>query len=184
MLSAVIRPSSNSTTHSRKGLTRGISLLESLIAVALLVVVVTAILAAMDAGRRSSDEGRRLTMSALAAEMLLARVADGNGDAPTAAAWLAAFTSDTANGGWDGHAEASGAIRAGRDPLLPLLPVDYQDFNLRVLAKSDAQVIGPPLSVRIDGVRLEVQAVAMDGRPLATIGRFVPLPQHLAEVTP
>ncbi len=132
----------------------------------------------MDAGRRSSDEGRRLTMSALAAEMLLARVAQGNDDAADAAKWTKALTE------WNGHAESSGAIRAGRHPLLPLLPVDYQDFNLHVLAESDAHIIGPPLSVHIDGVRLEVQAVATDGRSLATVCRFVPIPQHLAEMTP
>lgn len=184
MLLTVVLRSFISTARHMPDRRRGISLLESLIAVALLVVVVTAVLAAMDAGRRQSDEGRRLTMSALAAEMLLARVADGNDDAPTAAVWFAAFTSDAQHGGWNGHHEPAGKVRAGRDALLPLLPVDYQDFNLDVRAVQDAQIIGPPLSVQIEGVRLEVQAVAPDGRPLTTIARFVPLPQHLAEAAP
>ncbi|MCH2135468.1 MAG: hypothetical protein MK101_02675 [Phycisphaerales bacterium] len=163
---------------------RGISLLESLIAVALLVVVVTAVLGAMDTGRRLSDEGRRLAMSALAAELLMARVAHVDDEALTSEAWYASFTHPPTQGGWHGHQEQAGSIRGGRDAMLPLLGEDYQDFNLSVSAVAGFQQLSAPLSVRIDGVRVDVQAASSDGRTLTTISRFVPLPQHLAQVTP
>lgn len=160
------------------------TLLESLIAVALLVVVVTAVLSAMEVGRQQSDEGRRLTMSALAAEMLLARVADADAGAfQEDQAWFRHFTNTIANGGWNGHHESEGAVRAGRDPVLPLLPVDYQDFQLLVETERRTHRIDPPIAVDIEGVQIRVQASAADGRTLTTIERFLPLPQHLAEVT-
>lgn len=163
---------------------RGVTLLESLIAVGLLVVVVTAVLSAMEVGRQQSDEGRRLTMSALAAEMLLARVADADADAFNEdQAWFRHFTNAITNGGWNGHHESVGTVRAGRDPLLPLLPEDYQDFELHVVTQRRTHRIDPPIAVDIEGVQIRVQASATDGRALTTIERFLPLPQHLAEVT-
>jgi prepilin-type N-terminal cleavage/methylation domain-containing protein len=164
---------------------RGLTLLESLIAIALLVVVVTAVLGAMEVGRQHSDEGRRLTMSSLAAEMLLARVADTYGvQLATGDDWFNHFTDSIESGGWHGHSEAKGEVRAGRDALLPLLPVDYQDFELDVKAIRMAHDIAPPLAVRIDGVHLQVRAQDALGRELITVARFLPLPQHLTQVDP
>ena len=132
-----------------------------------------------------SDEGRRLTMSSLAAEMLLARVADTDGaNFATHDDWFNHFTNAIESGGWHGHLEQAGDVRAGRDALLPLLPQDYQDFELNVKALRSAHDIAPPLSVRIDGVHLEVRALDTRGRELITVARFLPLPQHLSQVDP
>ncbi len=160
----------------------GVTLLESLIAVGLLVVVVTAVLGAMNAGRRMSDEGRRLTMAALASEVLLARVCDVDADAHEHAdGWYRQFTNAPDNGGWNGHTEGHGAIRADRDPSADLLPEDYQDFALSVHTSRTAHRIEPPLSVQIEGVHVQVRADDEQGRSLSVLERFVPLPQHLAE---
>ena len=170
--------------RSTRNARRGVTLLESLIAVGLLVVVVTAVLSAMEVGRQQSDEGRRLTMSALAAEMLLARVADADANAfQEPQAWFRHFTNSSTNGGWNGHLEPAGSVRAGRDAVLPLLPEDYQEFQLLVETQRQVHRIDPPIAVEIEGVHVRVLATTGEGRALTTIERFLPLPQHLAEVT-
>ncbi len=174
-----------SVPTSRHHHRRGVTLLESLIAVGLLVVVVTAVLGAMDVGRLQSDEGRRLTMSSLAAEMLLARVADVQDDDITAAdQWYDHFLHQADQGGWNDHSESAGTIRAGRDTNVPVLPEDYQHFNLHVTTGTMTHRIPPPMAAEIEGVHIQVRAEASNGRALTTIERFVPLPQHLAETMP
>ena len=88
------------------------------------------------------------------------------------------------HGGWNDHAEGAGSIRADRDPDVSLMPEDYQDFSLSVVAQRETHRIDPPLAVQIDGVHVRVRAVSPQGRDLAIIERFVPLPQHLAEAMP
>ena len=163
-----------------KGTRRGLTLLESLLAVAVLLLVTTAVMSALTAGHAQSAAGRRTVAATLACEMLMARITGLDpATCDTDETWYKAFTDPAESGGWNGHTESPGDIRAGNSPVLQLLPPDYQDFSLTVTTNQGTHLVGPPLSVAIQGVDLRVDAADKQDRPLASISRFVPLPQVL-----
>jgi prepilin-type N-terminal cleavage/methylation domain-containing protein len=167
------------------GRRRGLTLLESLMAIAVLVVVVTAVMSAMSAGRAQSEQARRSISAALAAEMLMSRVTGIDPDVfQSQDAWYAHFTDPATAGGWHGHHEVAGAIRAGRAAALPLLPAGYQDVVLRVATDRQMQMVPPPLAIAIAGVEVTVEALDDHNQTLTRLIRFVPLPRSLADAAP
>jgi len=175
------RTPSTRTSGSRTGLT----LLETLLATALLVVVVTAIMTAVSAGRAQSVQAQRALAATLAAEMLMARITGVDPQTfPDDIAWFQHFTEETHHGGWHGHTESPGAVRAGRATALPLLPKRYQDLSLRVKTARSTQLIPPPISVAIDGVEVAIETRPDPESPPTRLVRFLPLPHALVEGTP
>lgn len=164
---------------------RGITLLETLLATAVLLIVVTAVMSALAAGRAQSEEAKQVVSGTLAAEMLMARVTSVQPESfQTGEAWTAHFTSPVSSGGWNGHTEQAGDIRAGRDLALPLLPEGYQSLTLHVSTAKHTQLIPPPIATAIEGVEIAVEAHAFDDRTLTRLVRFLPMPQTLAGVGP
>ncbi|MCP4757872.1 MAG: hypothetical protein GY894_04460 [Planctomycetes bacterium] len=183
-LSSTTAPSVQVATQSPRP-RRGLTLLESLLAIVVLVVVVTAVMSAMSAGRAQSEEARRSISAALASEMLMSRVTGIDAESFSSEdAWFRHFTDPASSGGWDGHNEGSGEIRAGREIALPLLPLGYQGIELRVSAERHMQMIPPPLRTAIAGVEITVEAVNSEQQTLTKLVRFVPVPRTLAEVAP
>ena len=164
---------------------RGITLLETLLATAVLLIVVTAVMSALAAGRAQSEEAKQVVSATLAAEMLMARVTSVQPESfQTGGAWAAHFTPSVSSGGWNGHAEEAGKIRAGRDLALPLLPDGYQNLTLHVSAAEQTQLIPPPIATAIEGVEVAVEAYALDDRMVTRLVRFLPMPQTLAGAGP
>jgi len=163
----------------------GITLLETLLATAVLLIVVTAVMSALAAGRAQSENAKQVVSATLAAEMLMARITSVEPESfPSGEAWTGHFTNGASNGGWDGHAEQAGEIRAGRDIALPLLPDGYQQLTLQVRTTQQTQLIAPPIAIAIDGVEIAVEARTLDDRPVTRLVRFLPMPQTLAEAAP
>lgn len=164
---------------------RGLTLLETLLATAILLIVVTAVMSALSAGRAQSNHAKQVVSATLAAEMLMARVtAVQNESFLSGTAWANHFTDDVQAGGWNGHAEQAGQIRAGREAALPLLPAGYQDLSLQVTATQKTQFIPPPVATAIDGVEISVAASTPDNREMTRLVRFLPMPQTLAGASP
>ena len=166
------------------GARRGLTLLEALLASAVLVIVVTAVMSAVSAGAAQSEAARRGVSATLASDMLMARI---TGISPVGfaddEAWFRHFTDPAQSGGWHGHVEEPGAIRAGRDPLLPLLPDGYQTVSLLVDVERRLHFVPPPLGAAIYGVEISIEARDADDRSVHRLNRFLPLPQTLAEVS-
>jgi type II secretory pathway pseudopilin PulG len=160
-----------------------LTLLEALLATAVLLIVVTAVMSALSAGTAQSQEARRGVSATLACEMLMARITGVNPeDFSTDEDWFRHFTEPVTAGGWDGHAESTGGIRAGREPALPLLPSGYQTFSLHVTTNRRMHLIPAPISAAISGVEVAVESRS-DDRSITRIVRFLPLPRALAEVS-
>jgi type II secretory pathway pseudopilin PulG len=177
--SAVILPS----IHRPRS--RGITLLETLLATAVLLIVVTAVMSALSAGRAQSETAKQVVSATLAAEMLMARVTSVQPESfQTGQAWRDHFTSPVSGGGWNGHIEHTGQVRAGRDLALPLLPTGYQELSLHVHAADQTQLIPPPIATAIEGVEIAVEAHSADDRTVARLVRFLPMPQTLAGAGP
>ncbi len=167
------------------GARRGLTLLEALLASAVLVIVVTAVMSAVSAGASQSEAARRGVSATLASDMLMARITGISPEGFTDNdAWFRHFTEPVSSGGWDGHAEAPGGVRAGRDPLLPLLPDGYQSFSLQVDVERRLHFVPPPLGAAISGVDVSIEARDTDDRSIHRLNRFLPLPQTLAEGSP
>ena len=163
---------------------RGLTLLEALLATAVLLIVVTAVMSALSAGTAQSEEARRGVSATLACEMLMARITGVNPTQfTTDEEWFRHFTDPVTGGGWDGHAEPTGDIRAGRETALPLLPTGYQAFSLHVDTNRRLHMIPAPISAAITGVEVAVESRDGD-RSLTRIVRFLPLPRTLVEVSP
>ena len=164
---------------------RGLTLLETLLASAVLLVLVTAVMSALSAGRAQSTHARQAIAASLSTEMLMARITgvDPN-EFSSLDAWLAHFTNDADAGGWNGHLEQAGQLRAGRHPALPLLPISYQQCELHVDAARHIQLIPPPISTAVDGVEIIVEARTSNASTAARLVRFLPAPQHLVEASP
>lgn len=159
---------------------RGLTLLETLIAVAVLLVVVTAVMSALQAGRAMALDARQHVTASLAAEMLMARVTSVDQEQFSGDdAWYAHFIQDASDGGWNGHQEAPGSIRAGTKPDQPLLPADYQAIALGVSTSRAVHRIPAPLQAEIDGVEVHVRAMTPEGRDVVDLVRFVPVPREL-----
>ena len=142
---------------------RGLTLFESLIAIALLAATVTAVMSALASGRQHANIARQSLSAGLAVEMLMARV---TALAHTSEGW--AQLPD-----WSGYSEEPGLIEAGSGLLLPDA---YQTLSLRVeLAEARHDI--PTLAVRIDGRNVRVLARDSAGETLAEVIRFLPEPQ-------
>jgi len=170
-----------SRSHRRAGLT----LLETLLATALLVVVVTAVMSALSAGRAQSVRAQQALAATLASEMLMARITGVAPEAfPDDLAWFHHFTDAPTHGGWNGHAETPGSIRAGRDPALPLLPSRYQDLTMQVTTARATHLIPPPIAIAIDGVEVAIETRPDPEASPTRLVRFLPLPHTLTEGAP
>ncbi len=163
----------------------GLTLLETLLATAVLVVVVTAVMSALSAGRAQSEHAQQAIAASLSAEMLMARITGVNdADFATALAWRSHFTDDISQGGWNGHLEQPGSLRAGREATLPLLPPTYQQCQLQVSTERRTQFIAPPIATAIDGVEVTVEARSPSDASITRIVRFIPVPHTLVEAGP
>lgn len=159
---------------------RGLTLLETLLAVTILLLVTTAVFSALTAGQGQSAHARQTLSAAIACEMLMARVTGVDPNAfSTSQEWYDAIAGPASTSGWDGYVEVAGEIRAGRAPTLSHLPEDYQRFSLHVEAERHTELIGAPLSVAIQGVQVHVEARDDTARPITSILRFIPVPQVL-----
>ncbi|MDP7028791.1 MAG: hypothetical protein QF733_01055 [Phycisphaerales bacterium] len=181
-LGVMVCPAST-LAHTPPGARRGLTLLEALLASAILVIVVTAVMSAVSAGAAQSDAARRGVSATLACDMLMARITGISPDEfSDGEAWFSHFTTPADTGGWDGHMEEPGNIRAGRNPLLPLLPDGYQSCSLRVAIERRLHFVPPPLGAAVYGVDVSIEARDEEDRSLHRLNRFLPLPQVLAEV--
>tara|TARA_Y100000589_G_scaffold21991_1_gene18329 strand:- start:32835 stop:33275 length:441 start_codon:yes stop_codon:yes gene_type:complete len=135
---------------------RGITLIESLIASALLLTVVTAILSALSAGHQHSREAQGLVTASLAAEQLMAKVSsDAYGSLPE----------------WDGWDEKPGTL-VDEDRM----PTLFTMIGRRVLIRPEAHSI-EQLQVRVTGYTVTVESYDATGRILTRLVRFIPEPQ-------
>ena len=172
-------------TPQRHAQRRGLTLLETLLATAILLIVVTAVMSAISAGRAQSNHAKQVVSATLAAEMLMARVTAVQSESfLTGEAWTKHFTLGVQAGGWNGHSEQAGQITAGRKSALPLLPAGYQELTLYVTATKLTQFIPPPVATAIDGVEISVAASMPDDREMTRLVRFLPMPQTLAGASP
>ena len=134
------------------------TLIESLIAAALLLTVVTAILGALSAGHQHALEAKRLVTASLAAEDLMARI-------------TTARYSELEQ--WNGWNETPGTISGADDAPLPSL------FNLigrRVAIEPSSHELDA-LKVLVRGSTVTIESYDQDGRTLTTLVRFIPEPQ-------
>ena len=87
-------------TPQRHAQRRGLTLLETLLATAILLIVVTAVMSAMSAGRAQSNHAKQVVSATLAAEMLMARVTAVQSESfLTGEAWTNHFTLGVQAGG-------------------------------------------------------------------------------------
>ena len=141
-----------------RGVRRGLTLIESLIAAVLLVTVVTAVLGAMSAGHQHAMEAKRLITASLAAEQLMARV-------------TATPYSDLTQ--WHDWEETPGQGTSGDEQRLPDL---FELIGRRVTVTASTQQIDQ-LQITILGSFITVESFDDDGRTLTRLVRFVPEPQ-------
>lgn len=138
--------------------TRGFTLIESLMATGLLLVVVVAVTSAISAGQQHSFEAHQRIAGSLAAEELMGRV--------SADAYSSLLS-------WNGHTEDVGEMTdmsgAAMSSSLNMVGRDvHVSTGLKTIAGLDVRVRGATITVRsFNGL----------GRTLATITRFVPEPQ-------
>jgi type II secretory pathway pseudopilin PulG len=137
---------------------RGFTLLESLMAAGILLLVVVAVTAALTAAQRQSYEGQQRIAAGLAAEEMMSRllVVDYN-NLPS----------------WDGHSEAVGDMTnvAG----LPL-PDSFDGIGRRVSVTTTLRVV-TNLNIRVRGRTVTVVSHDSADNPLAALTRFIPEPQ-------
>ena len=150
------RPGNRRSLHVRRHGRRGLTLIESLVASALLITVVTAVLSALSAGHQHAREAQGLVTASLAAEQLMARVSSDS---------YASISE------WDGWDEGPGTLVD--DDELPTL---FSLIGRRVTVESDEHTL-ELLQVLVDGVTITVESYDSGGRVLARLVRFVPEPQ-------
>ena len=140
-------------THRRRAFT----LIESLMASAILFVVVFSVSAAITAGQQNSREAQERIAGALAAEELLGRLITIHyNDLPT----------------WHNYAEEPGQmIDAGGE----MLPDSINIVGRRVSVSTTLENI-TGIDVRIRGRLVEVTATTPTGREVITLTHFVPEP--------
>lgn len=136
----------------------GFTLLESLMATGVLLMVVVAVSAALAAAQRQSYEGQQRIAAGLAAEELMSRLLVVDYDDLPA---------------WDGHSEAVGAMTnvAGHP-----LPDSFGGIGRRVTVTTTLRVV-TNLSIRVRGRTVIVVAHDAADTPLAILTRFIPEPQ-------
>ncbi len=136
----------------------GFTLLESLMASGILLIVVVAVTQAVTAGQANAYEAQQRIAATLAAQELMGRVvADQQQISPLT---------------WNGHNETVGAMTDFNGAPLS------DAFNMigrRVIA-SKTQITVSGLNVVIDGVTIVVEAFNADGEILASLEHFIPQP--------
>ena len=138
------------------GTRRGITLIEALVASALLLTVVTAILSALSAGHQHAREAKGLVTASLAAEQLMAQIgSDEYGSLP----------------GWDGWDQAPGTlVHEGELPAM----FDLVGRRVRI---TPAEHAIEHLEVLLNGYTVTVESYDSTGRILTRLVRFIPEPQ-------
>lgn len=136
---------------------RGFTLVESLMAAGILLVVVFAVTSAITAGQQHAYEAHQHIAATLAAEELMGRLVTEPYD-------------DLA--GWNGYAEAVGAMTDMDGQPLPqsVAMVGRQVTVTAALRRLE------DLGVNVQGREVTVDAVDADGRVLARLTRFIPEP--------
>ena len=134
------------------------TLLESLMATGILLLVVVAVTAALAAAQRQSYEGQQRIAAGLAAEELMSRLlVESYDDLPA----------------WDGHSESVGEMTnvAGQP-----LPESFEGIGRSVTVTTSLRVV-TNLNIRVRGRTVIVVAHDSSNTPLAMLTRFIPEPQ-------
>lgn len=137
---------------------RAFTLVESLMATGLLLVVVVAVSTAITAGQQQAYEAHQRIAASLAAEELMGRIAiEDYASLPT----------------WNGHTENVGQLTD--------MDGSATTSSLQMVGRDVRVTIGLKtlngLDVRVRGATITVRSFNNRGRTLATITRFVPEPQ-------
>ncbi len=133
---------------------RGLTLIESVIASAILAVAITAVFSAVASGRAHADLAAEDLASTVAAEDLLARI-------------LREDTAALMN--WDGYVESRSKLIDGQGSLLGSA-VQRVGRRVRVEPRSQSLREGEP----IPGWLVTVEMTDADGRLIHAISRWVP----------
>jgi hypothetical protein len=136
---------------------RGFTLLESLSAAGILLVIVIAVTSAITAGQQHALEANRRIAATLAVEELVGRLTtEDYASLPT----------------WNGYAEAVGSMT---DMDGGAMPNSFAAIGRDVQVVTELKEIGE-LDVRVRGRVITVRGVDADNRLLAEVSRFVPEP--------
>ncbi|MCH2145687.1 MAG: prepilin-type N-terminal cleavage/methylation domain-containing protein [Phycisphaerales bacterium] len=139
--------------RSRHHRARGFSLVEALIALAILTMVFTAIASAIGAGTASAGEARTRVVATLAADELLAEILATDWDRL---------------GDWDGHSEASGDAVAPDGRSEPA----RRGMARHVLVHDETRLLEPS-GIEVPGRTVVVEVRDRDGRVLSRLERFM-----------
>ncbi len=135
---------------------RGFSLIEALIALAILALVFTSIASAIGAGTATAGETRNRVLATLAADELLAEV-------------MSSPRMDLLQ--WDGFEEIPGEGRAPDGRLEPA----RKDLSRRVTVTAETRML-EPVGIEISGLLVVIEVSGSDDRLLSRLERFVPAP--------
>jgi len=135
----------------------GFTLMESLMAAGILLVIVVAVTSAITAGQQNAFEAHQRIAATLAAEELMGRL----GTEP----W------DNLSG-WNGYTEPVGTMTdIGGQPM----PLSFNMVGRQAEVTTTLKTLSG-LGVNIRGRTVVVRAFDADGRILASVTRFVPEP--------
>lgn len=149
--------------HPRSiGPRRGYTLLESLMASSILLMIVVAVTGAVSAGQQHAFEAHQRVTGSLAAEELLGRIS---------------VLDYAAIGGWNGYVEPVGAMR-GLDGAA--MPPAFDRLGRRVSVVTETKDLGA-IGVLVRGRTIRVTAEDERGRILASLETFVPEPPEEAD---
>ena len=137
---------------------RAFTLIEALMASAILLTIVVTVTNAISAGQQHSYEAQLRIVGTLAADELLGRIAsDDYAALPT----------------WNGYIEAAGAMT---DMAGGPLPESFAMVGRKSLVASTMVNIAS-LDVRVRGYTITVKSFDAKGRVLSEVSRFIPEPQ-------
>ncbi|MHC4108609.1 MAG: hypothetical protein ACYSTY_11035, partial [Planctomycetota bacterium] len=135
----------------------GFTLLEAMMAAAILLVAVFGVMAAITSGQQHAYEAQQRVLATFAAEALLERIVADSYDALP---------------GWNGHIEPVGSmVDHDNQPL----PESFIPIGRDVQVTTSLETI-PDLGIEIRGRTVQVRAFNGDGRVLADLRQFVPEP--------
>lgn len=134
---------------------RGFSLVESIIALAILAMLISAIASAIAAGTATSGEARLRLCATLAAEELLAEV-------------LISDEVDLLD--WNGYQESTSEVRAPDGEVEPL----RRHLSRRVEVASTREQLEPS-GIEVDAFRVRVYVLDQNERTLSTLERMIPV---------
>ena len=134
----------------------GFTLLESMIAASLLLVIVVAVMSAITSGQQHAYEAHVRVAGVLAAEDLMSRVAaDNYNDIPD----------------WNSHQEDAGAMVDADGVAMPDM---FIMIGRRVTVTTSITTL--PNGVKVRGRNVQVEAFDLTNRVVATVRRFIPEP--------